>query len=1180
MRARAEPARAGVTEHARTGGVTEHARAGGVTEHARAGGATDQLVLDPSALADAEQRRASDPAASVFVSANAGSGKTKLLVDRLLRLLLGGAEPGRIQCLTYTRAAAAEMAVRLNHRLGQWVASEDAVLDAALLDLSVRPDEAARARARGLFATVLDLPGGMRIGTIHAFCEGLLKRFPLEARLSPHFRLIEDADRAVALQAEGEAVLSRAAAAAIAVVAGLVRAAEFDELVRTLEAERARLAALLGRPEAARRRLVWLAAGAVDVDQAALTRRAVAGVDEAAMREAGRLLAADDGKKAAARGEAMLGWLALDAAGRGADWAEWAGQFLKKDGDPFKEVCPVGMVRRRPELGEALLAERDRVAAIEQARMAVLLAEATAALLELAAPVLEGFAAGKAQGEMLDFGDLIDRARRLLRDEPGAAWVLFKLDGGLDHLLLDEVQDSAPTQWDIAGALSEEFFAGLGAHEDAGRQSRTVFAVGDPKQSIYSFQGAVPGAFEDARGRFRALVERGGAAFRDGTLDVSFRSTPAVLRLVDAVFADGIAGVGATRHVAHRADAAGVVTLWPLAPRPDQPELLEWSAPARNEGLETAPQRLADSLARHVRGLIEAGVALPSRGGRALRAGDVLVLVRARSAFQRALVRALKVQGVAVAGLDRMQLTEQLAVQDLMALGDWLLLPEDDLALACVLTSPLGGLSDDELMALAAGRPQERLFAALLERADERPAWRAALDFLTTLRRRVDYVSPHALLSEALGPLGGRARLFARLGPEAAEPVDELLAAALRFAQSHPASLQGFLHWLRRSGTEVKREAEGAGDAVRVMTVHGAKGLQAPLVILPDTVGMPPQPRALLWGEADGVAVPLWAPGGEHRASVFRALQEREKQAQRAEYNRLLYVALTRAEDQLLVCGWEGGTKMDAGCWYQLVENGMQRLAAERVPCALFDGRPEWVHRDAVPGTPAVAEPAPVMAGPAPSWLGVAPHWRPAPLPTEPVRARPLAPSRPDGVEFGEAPDAASPLGARRGHDRFRRGRVVHALLEHLPALPQGERHGAARRYVAREGEIAALAEQVLRILEDPELALLFGPGSRAEQPLVGLVGERVVCGQVDRMVVGADSIEVADFKSNRLPPARVEDTPVLYLRQMAAYRDLLRLIYPGRTVRCRLIWTEAPQAVLLPDGLMDGVGSKEAVLF
>ncbi len=1144
----------------------------------------EQLTLDPSARANAEQRTASDPAASVFVSANAGSGKTKLLVDRLLRLLLGGADPARIQCLTYTKAAAAEMAVRLNGRLGQWVTSDDARLDAALGELGVRPDGETRGRARSLFAAVLDLPGGMRIGTIHAFCEGLLKRFPLEARLSPHFRLIEDADRAVALQAEGEAVLSRAAPAPVAVVAGLVRAADFDELVRTLEAERTRLAPLLALPEAARRRLVWQAAGAVDADHDALTRRAVGGVDEAAMREAGRTMVEKASPTIQTRGAGLLDWLSGDPLERRAGWQRWRGLFISDSGKLYEPatMCNGKLARSQPAVLAALLAEQQRVGEIEQARSAVLLAEATAALLDLAAPVLEAFAAGKAQGEMLDFGDLIDRARRLLREEPGAAWVLFKLDGGLDHLLLDEVQDSAPAQWDIAGALSEEFFAGLGAHEDAGRARRTVFAVGDPKQSIYSFQGAAPGAFEQARERFRSLVGRAGAVFREGTLDVSFRSTPAVLRLVDAVFADGAAGVGQTRHVAHRAEAAGMVTLWPLAPRPPLPELLEWSAPARNEGLETAPQRLAESLARHVRGLIEAETPLPSRGGRALRAGDVLVLVRARSAFQRALVRALKVQGVPVAGLDRMKLTEQLAVQDLMALGDWLLLPEDDLALACVLTSPLGGLSDDELMALAAGRRQERLFAALEARADERPAWRAALDFLGTLRRRVDYVSPHALLSEALGPLGGRARLFHRLGPEAAEPVDELLAAALRFAQSHPASLQGFLHWLRRSGTEVKREAEGAGDAVRVMTVHGAKGLQAPLVILPDTTGMPKLPPALLWGEADGIAVPLWAPGGEFAAPAFKALREREKQAQRAEYNRLLYVALTRAEDQLLVCGWESGTKTDAGCWYQLVEDGMRRLAAQSAPSAVFEGREERVHRDAVSVAPASAERTPALAEPAPSWLGVAPHWRPAPLPVEPVRARPLAPSRPDGVELGEAPDAASPLGARRGQDRFQRGRVVHALLEHLPALPPAGRLEAARRYAVRAGEAATLAEQVLRIVDDPDLAPLFGAGSRAEQPLVGLVGERVVSGQVDRMIVGADSVEVADFKSNRLPPGQVEDTPVMYLRQMAAYRDLLRLIYPGRTVRCRLIWTEGPRAVLLPDGLMDRVmgSSKEGVLF
>ena len=379
------------------------------------------------------------------------------------------------------------------------------------------------------------------------------------------------------------------------------------------------------------------------------------------------------------------------------------------------------------------------------------------------------------------------------------------------------------------------------------------------------------------------------------------------------------------KHYADRAGHAGSVELWPLTPVPAASEPEPWSVPEQNHGLTSAPQQLAEALARWIAGEVSGDVLLSSQG-RPLAPGDVMVLVRRRNDFGHALVRALKSLDVPVAGLDRLMLTEQPAVQDLMALAELLLLPQDDLTFACLLTSPLGGLTDDSLMQLAVSRPG-RLWDTLRARAGERPDWQAAWDFFAALLARVDYVSPHALFAEALGPLGGRARLFARLGPEAAEPVDELLNAALSYGSLHPPSLQGFLHWLRRSGAEVKREAEGAGGLVRVMTVHGAKGLQAPLVILPDTTALPPEEGSILWA-ADPLTrheVPIWSPRKEIRCNAAQRLRDNAARRRMAEHNRLLYVALTRAEDRLVVCGWQTRRALDDACWYRLVEQGFRR---------------------------------------------------------------------------------------------------------------------------------------------------------------------------------------------------------------------------------------------------------------
>jgi ATP-dependent helicase/nuclease subunit A len=1124
--------------------------------------------------AEQEQRTASDPAISAFVAASAGSGKTKLLVDRLLRLMLSAAAPGRIQCLTFTKAAAAEMALRLQSVLGEWVTLDDAALDEKLAALDVAAGEASRRRARALFAEVLDLPGGMRIGTIHAFCQSLLRRFPLEAALSPHFGLVDEIEAANALAEAREDMLAGAwtdqKRADLAALAGHATAAQFGDLVKALLPRADRLAA---DPDAHRRTL-----GVTARSDAELLQQAVSWPGETAFAAAARLAMADGSDGVRDKAGRLLDYLAMPAEERAARWPDWREEFLRPDGE---RRGPTVFVNKRlaglhPHLQAVFLEEQERVAAVEDSRRALRVADLSAALVRLARPVAAAYAARKESGFQLDYDDLIARTARLLVD-PGAAWVLYKLDGGLDHLLLDEVQDTAPAQWEIAGALTAEFFAGAGARDGA----RTVFAVGDRKQSIYGFQGADPDQFEAWRGRMRRQVEQAGAGWRDVLLDVSFRSTAPVLQLVDAVFAAPAAAAGVSEgvpltHFPDRAAHAGRVELWPLVPRPDRPDPEPWSVPERNEGAPDASERLAEALAAWI--AVRCGREdLPSQG-RKLQPGDVLVLVRRRNAFGRALVRALKGRHVPVAGLDRMVLTDQPAVADLLTLCDALLLPDDDLSFAAVLTSPFGGLADDDLIELAPGR-RGSLWAELRRRRDERPAWRAAHDLFATLLARVDYAPPHALLAEALGPLGGRARLFARLGAAAGEPLDELLHAALDYATLHPPSLQGFVHWLRRSGAEVKREAEGAGSAVRVMTVHNAKGLQAPLVILPDTTGLPPDDGRILWGPdpGTGAEVPLWSPRKELRCAAVDALRARQRAREMEEHNRLLYVALTRAEDRLVVCGWQGQA-VPPECWYSLVEAGFQRLGATVAP---FDGG--WPGNLLSLDSPQTAPPEPKPRrdaeadSPLPAWAGAADGWRPAPLPPEPALPAPLAPSRPENASLGEVPAAASPLAARDATGRrFRRGQLIHALLQHLPALPPAARGDAARRFLARPGhglppgEAERVAADVLSVLDDPALAPLFGPHGRAEVPLTGVVAGQVVGGVVDRLAVLPDRVLIADYKTNRAPPDVPERVPVLYLRQMAAYRAVLAAAFPGRAVFCLLVWTEGARVMPLPESLLD----------
>ncbi|UPY36950.1 double-strand break repair helicase AddA [Sediminicoccus sp. KRV36] len=1149
----------------------------------------------PRDIAQASQSRASDPVVSAFVTASAGSGKTKLLTDRLLRLMLGGARPERLLCLTFTKAAAAEMATRLNARLGHWAVAAQPALEAELRALlGHAPGAAEIARARAGFAAVLELPGGMRIATLHGFAQSLLRGFPLEAGLPPGFAVLEELDATAELAAAREVELLVSPAlerlAALSNAAGL--GTLMGQLRRAEPMLQAGLAALGGLPmllaEIAQR--LGLDPQA---DEAELRRDAANPPAAKELARAAAMLLLGSEKTDAPRGQAMRDWLALDEAGRDARLEDWEAAFLTEKGTLRKNFATRQTGANQGFIQTICDQEGERLLAARAQAEALALLRATEAALVLGIPVLRRFAAAKQRMGRLDYDDLIQAAKKLL-ENPGAAWVLFKLDGGLDHVLLDEAQDSNPEQWGIARALTGEFFAGQGTRENA--PPRTIFAVGDVKQSIYGFQGADAGGLPRAEREFRRAIAAAGQEFRAVPLEVSFRSAPPILALVDAVFAEGPARQGVVaegqslRHLPDRAGAAGLVELWPLQSQEKPEDPPAWAVPETPMAEAGADARLAAALAAKIQHMIAHGrldarcEEDPTRG-RPIRAGDILVLVRRRNAFLGQLVRALKERGVPVGGVDRMVLIEQIAVQDVLATLDAILLPQDELQLAAALKSPIFGLDEEALFALAHDRPGTLHARLMAERGAETLLGRAA-DLFAALTARADHVPAHALIAEILGERGGRARLLARLGPDAADPLDELLTAAMAHERAHAASLQGFLHWLRRSSATVKREAETSADMVRVMTVHGAKGLQSPIVILPDTTATPAQSAGLRWTEEE---LPLWAP----RKTGFLAPAYADADAQQAEReaeetNRLLYVALTRAEDRLLICGWHGSKAPAAGCWYEKIAAGFARLegasAQDFTPgdwggdAAGFAAGPLLCLASAQ-SDPRRPEPRPMAEAAAslPAW---------ARIPAATILAPGIATPSHMEDEESELPAAAphapgDPLGAR-----FRRGNLIHALLQSLPDLPEDQRPAIGRGFLARPGhgldaaQQADILEEALAVMAHPAIAAAFGPDSLAEAPLAGRIGGdaaggggpggRLILGQVDRLLITDQRITLLDFKTNRPPPSRVEDAPRAYLRQMAAYRAVLRLAFPGRPVDCALVWTYGARVMPLPAELLD----------
>ncbi len=1104
-----------------------------------------------------EQARASDPAAHVWLSASAGTGKTQVLAARVFRLLLRGTDPAAILCLTFTKAGAAEMAQRVNARLAAWVRMADTELAADLHALGEKGLPEQRAAARTLFAKVLDAAGGgLRIQTIHGFCQSLLAAFPVEAGLAPGFRPLE---------AREEALLAREALATL--LADAEREGRY-RVVETIGALSLRLGeggaesfltacakaspALEALPGGIRpwlRRALDLPQG----DAAEVIADGCAGIDRGDVE---RLLVANRAWGTATgikHADTLALWLAASPAGQADMLSELYGVVFTGKGEPRKPSAR--LIAAEPDYADLAMLLGTQCGDIISRAARIAYADLLAAGLEVGRDYARAYDLAKRRIGGVDFDDLI-RLTVALLGQPGVGeWVRFKLDRATEHVLIDEAQDTNLDQWRIVGALADEFFVGRGIHAPG---TRTLFTVGDWKQAIFGFQGTSPLNFAWAERQFhgKAAEVQGdddwpesdrGLPFHRLSLTHSFRSTRPILRFVDEAIAaipePGLGMMGALEAHASEVPGPGSITLWPPVTTGGEDE--------EEEGwISDATRRLAGDIAAQIRHWLYVEPLMLGARGRALRPEDVMILVKRRGDLASLLVARLYAEGVPVAGVDRLRLNAPLAVQDLLAAIRFVLQPEDDLSLASLLVSPLIGWTQDELMH-AAPRTGGSLWRHLTEtQTPER------LKPLRTILNRADFTTPYQFLEEMLsGALNGRHRLLERLGAEARDPIDELLSAALAFESTTTPSLQRFLDWFDRGDVEIVRDPSAPLDAVRVMTAHGAKGLQAPLVILADaTVDPTLSPRSVLrWAPEDGAAkIPVFAPRSSERGGPLDTVKAEAEARELEEHWRLFYVAATRAEERLVIAGALGPRAKGvppAASWYAAADRAMTALGVatgEGVRC-YEAGDPVAPARAVPPGTTAAIVPLPA--------------WTHAPAPLDPRPSRPLSPSAlGEDLVADPPPDAAMRAAAERG-------RLLHALFERLPPVAVADRAGVADRWLAKAGGVAdtaarrAIVGAALAVIEDPAQAELFGPDALAEAPIAATIeGGIVIAGKVDRLLIG-DTIRVVDFKTGR----RVPDVPPDYhLKQMAGYAAALAVIFPGRPIEASLLYTAGPRLVTL----------------
>ncbi|MGB3025182.1 double-strand break repair helicase AddA [Paradevosia shaoguanensis] len=1122
--------------------------------------------IEVSALTRERQRKAADPSASIWVAANAGSGKTYVLTQRVLRLLLSGVTPESILCLTYTKAAAAEMRRRVSDKLAEWAVMEESKLRAELADLENAPPAPARMqRARTLFAHALETPGGLKIVTIHAFCESVLHRFPLEASVPFDFTVVEDEERFRMVLAARETVLSNGlkghpeVAGAVATLFDLMSDFAIGEAIDVALADGRKLRPVLADRAGAKTRL-----------------RRLTGFDglgsEAVLREivAGRLIGPAD----------IARILSVTPPGEGDKFEDQLARmdphtpsahhlirlYLTKDGTVPKSFPKKKLKDSAPDLANRMLAEAERIAALNVRLTHALLIERSEALLDVLGAIADRYEADKRSRSLLDFDDLVQKLGALFRDRTQADWVKYKLDAGITHILVDESQDTNGEQWEVIRAIADEFFSGEGAIE----RSRTLFAVGDEKQSIYSFQGANPALFGETGRDYRRRAMEAQRPFEPVDLQTSFRTLREILLAVDKVFArpDIRAAVLApedrpVHHDTARPEGGGKVVLWePIKQIGDSVDPDNWplEAPKVEQG---APRQVAERIAREIRNWVDTGRPLGPRG-KAVTPDDVLILVQSRNSLFRELIRALVQRGLPTPGADRLAVTTHLAVLDLLALGDVVLNPADDLQLAALLRSPLFDISEDDLFALAHDRPGS-LWSAL--EASGLPQARDAFGRLHRWRGRADFDRPFEFYSRILYAEGGLRRFHARFGGEVDDVFAEFLELALAHEQSGQPSLQGLLAALRMSDVSIKRELAESGGGVRVMTVHGAKGLEAPIVILADAATRPePSQTAKPVYVVPDLPGPLLVHGSSRSQHVPQtlALRAADEANLKAEYWRKLYVAMTRAEDELYVTGTLTKTGSTADTWYEAIH---MALAAES----------ETVE----PGGTLIYPAERTAPEPVKRWSVTQPQF-PLPLALQAlpehrdrIVVTPSSAYDPADIDrsFPTALDAVVDAETAR-----KSGIALHAVLQHLgkvaPEHWEKVLEKALPSLLPESPELhVELAGRARRILTRPELSHLFGPGSRAEVPFLVKARRNAtpiwLAGRVDRIVVTAGKVLVVDYKSDARPPADPHSVHSGYLTQLGLYALVADQLFPGHTVEAAILWTGLESLMILPRPLL-----------
>ncbi len=1108
------------------------------------------------------QEYSENPAVSAWVMAHAGSGKTHALVRRVIALLLNGADPRSIWCVTYTTIAASEMLERTFEQLQTLAANhDDAALQKTLTSYLGYAATAAHVQLLREVALKISYPANaLRCTTMHGLCQYILRIFALELGLSPTMHVLEEEAQADMLADACRHILSQAlmpdhhASEAVQfILSALGSYAALEGLLSSMMQQRsAWLDLRRHRPDAkARAAFIYQACGATyGLSRAALLADIHAATPPEMQALAEHLRSGT--KTDHAHAERIVAWLHATEHQHAARFDDYAAVFVTEKGEARKSIGGKHL-QKTPPLASLAVREQARILRACDALSALACAQGSAHMATLFDMVEAAYGDAKRASGALDFDDMAFFVQQLFSSPESAGYVMQKLDQRVHHLLLDEAQDTSPEQWRILMAMVEEMFAASAGADGA----RSVFVVGDTKQSIYSFQGAAPWLLDQQRVYLEQLANVHRVPFVIRTLSEVRRSAPGILQLVDAVGEVAPIRRGwmeeAIAHRSYRKAAASRICWLPAFEDGEAAAREAYALPAHGEATSRGEHHLCEALAEHIATRLLADASLRPR--------DIMIIVRRRGRLVPALIRALSARGIAVAGTDRIKLSAHCIVQDIVALVDWCFQPEDDLALAHVLRSPIGGLSEDALCEIAHAR-----VGSLWQALACNPQYHALATELQAYRA-ARHVPVYRFLSQLVDGYHHRDHYTARLGSDAAVILNELMDMACILEASGKGDVLSFAARMKQSNTEIKRPAS-AENSVRILTVHGAKGLEARWVILADMAEMPSTTKDRFFLLAhERAQVPLIAIGAHAaRASAYTRAKAQRKSMLEDEYYRQFYVAITRARDELTFATARKTSYHDE-CWHALAQQVIQRLPGVETDDT---GALIWRH---TPDVSDAEQPEAKKAEPSPAALDEArlAHWQAvaaAGMPLQPQRQI-LSPSRLGGKDE-EAPPHAEKM-MDDAHDPRALGTVVHGLLSwwhDAVTRPQIEAFVRASGLSDHDGKLALT--MTMRLIETPEMRALLMLPHRAEQAVAASsVAGPFTYGVMDRLIIRAHDWLMVDFKTSTRVPA-VSSPPQAYVAQLAWYRHVLQQAYPHQQITCGLWWVSAPRLDIIEDSALN----------